>query len=55
MNENIEEVRHDLLSEWLLMGGYAEAERGYGHVSADDLATALLNTFEMYYIHERKT
>lgn len=30
------------LIEWLLSNGYAEPERGYGHVSAEALADALI-------------
>lgn len=35
------------LAKWLLGGGYAEEKPGYGHVSADDLAEALLGSFEI--------
>jgi hypothetical protein len=42
-----ESVRPELLAEWLLVNGFAEEKRGYGHVSAEDLAEALLETFEI--------
>lgn len=35
------------LSGWLTLGGYAAVERGYGHVSGDDLAEALLERFSI--------
>lgn len=34
-----------ILTNWLLVNGYAEEHRGYGHVAACDLAEALLDTF----------
>lgn len=40
-------VRRELLAQWLLIHGFAEEERGYGHVSAEDLADALVDTFEI--------
>lgn len=33
--------------KWLLDNGYAEEQRGYGHVSAEDLADALLAEFHV--------
>ncbi len=35
------------LITWLLENGYAEPERGYGHVSAEELAEALLEEFHI--------
>ena len=37
------------LKAWLLAKGYAEPERGYGHVSAEELADSLLATFDVRY------
>lgn len=37
----------DELAAWLLDRGYAEASSGYGHVSADDLAEALMTEFDI--------
>lgn len=31
------------LAGWLIDRGYAEVERGYGHVSGEDLADALMD------------
>jgi hypothetical protein len=38
-------LNRDELSAWLVNRGYAEQERGYGHVTGDDLADALLSEF----------
>lgn len=37
----------DELAAWLLARGYAEEFSGYGHVSADDLAEALMAEFDI--------
>lgn len=37
----------DGLVNWLLDNGYAEDKAGYGHVSAEELADALLECYEM--------
>lgn len=37
----------DELIAWLLDEGYAEQRPGYGHVTAEDLADALLERFEI--------
>lgn len=39
----------DAIVRWLLASGYAEEERGYGHVSADELADALLENFDIRF------
>lgn len=39
------------LTHWLLVNGFAEEKRGYGHVSAEDLADALINRFEIRARH----
>ena len=38
--------KHELV-EWLLGNGYAEEESGYGHVSAEELAEALIDEFDL--------
>jgi hypothetical protein len=40
-------MRIDELIAWLLERGYAEEKSGYGHVSAEELATALVETFDV--------
>lgn len=40
-------VRVEELSEWLLQKGYAEESAGFGHVSADELAQALIDKFDI--------
>lgn len=45
--QSADTVAPSLLAEWLLVNGFAEEKRGYGHVSAEDLAEALLETFEI--------
>jgi hypothetical protein len=44
-----EPLEHYLLKAWLLEQGHAEEERGYGHVSAEDLATDLLAQFDIFW------
>ena len=39
---------HDELAKWLLDRGFAEEKPGYGHVSAEELADALLSEFTIY-------
>ena len=39
------------LRDWLLLHGFAEEKRGYGHVSATDLAVAILDTFVLTLRH----
>lgn len=41
------EVRLDELTAWLLEKGFAEEKSGYGHVSAEELATAILDRFDV--------
>lgn len=41
-------VTHEELSAWLVDQGYAEPRAGFGHVTGDDLATALLGRFDMH-------
>lgn len=41
------ETRKDELVAWLLEKGYAEEESGFGHVSADELAEALIQRFDV--------
>lgn len=36
------------LAAWLLENGFAEERRGYGHVSAEELAEALTDAFVIY-------
>lgn len=38
-------VDAETLAKWLVDNGYAEAKAGYGHVSGEDLAEALLARF----------
>ncbi len=38
--------RNELI-KWLLAEGMAEEQRGIGHVTADDLADALLERYEI--------
>lgn len=33
--------------DWLLANGYAEEKPGYGHVSADELAQALIDEWDL--------
>lgn len=40
-------MRVDELVAWLLAKGYAEEKPGYGHVSAEELATDLVETFDV--------
>lgn len=40
-------VREDELVEWLLANGFAEAESGFGHVSAEELAQKLIDRFDV--------
>lgn len=40
-------MRVDELVAWLLERGYAEEASGHGHVSAEELATALVDTFDV--------
>ena len=40
------------LRSWLLARGYAEEDRGYGHVSAEELADAILTTWDLRYATE---
>jgi hypothetical protein len=40
-------MNKDVLATWLLVHGFAEEVRGYGHVSADELAEALLEWFNV--------
>lgn len=42
---NADRVGPLLLAVWLIEHGYAEEKRGYGHVSGEDLAEALLAAF----------
>lgn len=37
----------DELAKWLLDKGYAEERPGYGHVSAEELAEALMTQFDI--------
>lgn len=50
----VTKVGHAELSRWLLVKGYAEERRGYGHVSADDLAEHLLERFDIYNAGEEE-
>lgn len=43
-------IRVDELRKWLLEKGYAEAEAGYGHVTADELAQALVDKFDILVV-----
>jgi hypothetical protein len=45
MPDNADSVGPLLLSLWLIEHGYAEEKRGYGHVTGEDLAEALLAAF----------
>jgi hypothetical protein len=42
------EISPEDLCHWLLENGYAEEERGYGHVTGADLAEALHKEFLIY-------
>ena len=48
-------IRKDELAAWLLQKGYAEAESGYGHVSADELAEALIERFDVLFTSNSPT
>lgn len=39
----------DVLTRWLLRNGYGEERRGYGHATAEDIATALLDNFNITF------
>lgn len=41
------EVLPNVLARWLVLHGYAEDTRGHGHVTGDELAEALLATYEI--------
>lgn len=41
------EIRLDELTAWLLDKGFAEERSGYGHVSAEELALAILEKFDV--------
>lgn len=43
----VREVRKDELVKWLLDMGYAEEKSGFGHVSAEILAEALMARFDI--------
>ena len=40
-------ARKDELVKWLLDNGFAEEKSGYGHVSAEELAAALIDAFDV--------
>jgi hypothetical protein len=42
-------VTSEELQAWLLKQGYAEEERGHGHVTAEVLADALLDKYSIRY------
>jgi len=37
----------DDLQKWLIEGHWAETQRGYGHATAEDLAEALWQVFDI--------
>lgn len=41
------QVHPNVLARWLVLNGYAEDVRGYGHVTGDDLAEALLAHYDI--------
>jgi hypothetical protein len=47
VTQNADPMQQSLLAEWLVANGFAEETPGYGHVSADDLAHALVETFSI--------
>lgn len=44
-NNDQAEIHPNALARWLVLNGYAEDTRGYGHVTGEDLAEALLKKF----------
>jgi hypothetical protein len=45
-------ARKDEVVAWLLENGFAEENSGYGHVSADELAAALVEKWDLVgYFH----
>jgi len=40
-------IKQAELVKWLLDRGFAEEKSGYGHVSADELAAALIEAFDL--------
>lgn len=47
MSELEPETTVDELADWLMDNGYAEDRRGYGHVTGDELAEALLAKYRI--------
>ena len=47
-------MSHESLAAWLLENYFAEERSGYGHVSAEDLAEALLAEFEITVTDEAR-
>jgi hypothetical protein len=45
--ESGQRVEPHVLAGWLVAQGYAEEARGYGHVTGEDLAEALLSRFHI--------
>ena len=41
-------VERQQLVHWLTINNFAETHRGYGHVTVDELADALLGEFELF-------
>lgn len=41
-------VSENALARWLVLHGLAEDVRGYGHVTGDDLAAALVAKFDIH-------
>lgn len=39
----------EALTRWLLANGYGEELRGYGHATAEDIAEALLDNFNIQF------
>jgi hypothetical protein len=37
----------EALGDWLVDNGYAEAQRGYGHATGEEIAEALLSRFRI--------
>lgn len=40
-------MKAEEIAAWLLENGFAEEKSGYGHVSAEELATALVDKFDV--------
>lgn len=44
-----EKNMQDLLADWLIANGFAEAQRGYGHATGEDIAEAMMEVFDIEF------